>query len=206
MVQKALEGSKRRTAVVHGLAGIGKTQLAIAYIRRHQSDYSAVIWMNAIDETGLKQSFVQAAKWILRNHQSITYLADALQSRDLDEIVKAVLMWLDEPMNDRWLVIYDNYDHPLLDNHREKGLRHAPCIEAGPRRDEGRHLPSAFDLHAFLPETDHGDVIVTTRSPVVKLSQRIRAIHLSKLEDINDSLEILASVSGRDGLSLGEYW
>ncbi|KAJ6073234.1 hypothetical protein N7467_011319 [Penicillium canescens] len=204
MVQKALKGSERRTAIVYGLGGMGKTQLAIAYIRRHRLDYSAVIWMNARDETGLKQSFAHAAKRILHHHPSITYLAGALESQDLDEIVKAVKMWLDEPMNDRWLVIYDNYDNPLLDDHREKSLSHASYIEAGagPCGDEGRHLPSAFDLRAFLPETDHGDVIVTTRSSMVNLGQRIRAIHLSKLEDINDSLEILASVSGRDGLSL----
>ncbi|KAJ5991482.1 hypothetical protein N7522_011689 [Penicillium canescens] len=204
LVQEALEGFERCTAVVHGLGGMGKTQLAIAYIKRHRLDYSAAIWMNARDETGLKQSFADAAEWILRHHPTITYLADALQSRDLDEIVKAVKMWLDEPMNDRWLVIYDNYDNPLLDNHRDKSLNHASCIKAGagPCGDEGRHLTNAFDLRAFLPEADHGDVIVTTRSSMVNLRQPIKSIHLSKLEDINDSLEILESVSGRDGLSL----
>jgi hypothetical protein len=201
-VQETLKGFGRRTATVHGLGGIGKTQLAIAYIKRHRDDYSAAIWMNARDETGLKQSFVRAAKWILDYHPSITYLAGALQGLDLDEIVKAVQTWLDEPMNDRWLVIYDNYDNPLLYDHREKCLSHASCIEAGPCGDEGRHLSSAFDLSAFLPKADHGDVLVTTRSSMVKLG---KPIHLSTLEDINDSLEILASVSGRDDLNLGEY-
>jgi hypothetical protein len=206
-VQEALKGSGRCTAIVHGLGGMGKTQLAIAYMKRHRFDYSAEIWMNARDETRLKQSFSRAAEWILNHHSSITYLAHALESRDLDEIVKAVKMWLDEPMNDRWLVIYDNYDNPLLDNHRGKSLSHASDIEAGagPCGDEGRHLTSPFDLRAFLPAANHGDVIVTTRSSMIKLDQPIQSIHLRKLEDINDSLEILASVSGRDGLSQGEY-
>lgn len=34
--------SSRKTAVVQGLGGIGKTQLALAYAQRHKDDYSAV--------------------------------------------------------------------------------------------------------------------------------------------------------------------
>ena len=51
----------RCTAIVHGLGGIGKTQLAIEYLMRYQSKYSATVWLNARDETSLQQSFVQVA-------------------------------------------------------------------------------------------------------------------------------------------------
>ncbi|KAJ5658236.1 Disease resistance protein [Penicillium longicatenatum] len=107
----------RRTAVVHGLGGIGKTQLAIAYIRRNRSNYSATMWLNARDETALKQSFARAAEWIIRHHPSITYISGALDGRDLNETVKAVKLWLDEPMNYRWLVVYYTYDNPFSSNH-----------------------------------------------------------------------------------------
>ncbi|KAJ5160437.1 Disease resistance protein [Penicillium canariense] len=187
----------RRTAVVHGLGGIGKTQLAIAYIKRYRSDYSAAIWLNALDETALKQSFARAAEWILRHYPSITYIAGALENRDLDETVKAVKRWLDEPMNDRWLVVYDNYDNPLLGNHTGESLKHTSCIEAGAYGDDDGDLAKAFDLQTFLPETDHGAILVTTRSSMVKLGQRVP---LHKLEDINDSLDVLASASGREDL------
>jgi hypothetical protein len=43
---------------------------------------------------------------------------------------------------------------------------------------------------------------MTTRSSMINLGQML---HLRKLEDINDSLEILASVSGRDDSRQGEY-
>ncbi|KAK4870406.1 hypothetical protein LT330_004754 [Penicillium expansum] len=197
-----IKNAGRRIAVLHGLGGIGKTQLAIAYIKGHRSEYSAVLWMNARDETALKQSFSRVAEWILRYHSSIAYIEGALQSRDLDEIVRAVKRWLDEPMNDRWLLVYDNYDNPLLVNHKEKGLSHTSCIEPGLCGDEGGPLARAFDLHTFLPETDHGAIVVTTRSSMVKLGP---TIHLSKLVDINDSLEILASVSGRSGLKQANH-
>ncbi|KUM57952.1 hypothetical protein ACN42_g9214 [Penicillium freii] len=186
-----------RTVVVHGLGGIGKTQLAIAYIKRNRSHYSAAIWLNARDETTLKQSFARTAEWILRHHPSVTYIANALKSRELDETVKATKRWLDEPMNDRWLIIYDNYDNPLPGNYTGKGISYASSAEAGIYSDDDKDLAKAFDLRKFLPETDHGAIVVTTRSSMVKLGQ---ALHLRKLEDINDSLEILASVSGREDL------
>ncbi|GKT49085.1 uncharacterized protein ColSpa_09266 [Colletotrichum spaethianum] len=58
---------ERRTAVLHGMGGMGKTQLAIAYTKRHRNDNSAVIWLNAKDETTLKQDFQQLAQRILRD-------------------------------------------------------------------------------------------------------------------------------------------
>lgn len=191
----------RCTAVVHGLGGIGKTQLAIAYMKQHRSDQSAQIWLNARDESSLKQSYARAAEWILRHHPSNKHIARALKSQDLDETVKAVNRWLDEPMNDRWLVVYDNYDNPSIGSHTGKSLIYTPSIEADAYSDDDGDLAKAFDLRSFLPEADHGAIVVTTRSSMVKLGQ---AVHLRKLEDIDDSLEILASTSGRDGLKQGE--
>lgn len=191
----------RRISVVHGLGGIGKTQLAIAYIKRHQFGYSAAIWLNARDETALKQSFARVAEWILRHHPAVTYIAGALESRGLDETMKAVKRWLDEPMNDRWLVVYDNYDNPLLGNQKGKSRNDVSCIEADAHSDDDGDLARAFDLRKFLPDTDHGAIVVTTRSSMVKLGQ---TIHLQKLDDINDGLEVLASVSGREDFEQGE--
>jgi hypothetical protein len=203
-LQDALKGTfGRRIAVVNGLGGIGKTQLAIAYMKQHGSDYSARIWMNAKDETTLKQSYSDAAEWILRYHPSMTYIAGASQSGDLDETVEVVKRWLEEPENDRWLVIYDNYDNPFLGSHNSKHTTRAAYAEASPCGDEDGNPLRAFDLGAFLPKTDHGAIIVTTRSSMVELGQ---IVHLSKLEDINDSLEILASASGRDISRQGEYF
>ncbi|KAJ5519835.1 Disease resistance protein [Penicillium fimorum] len=187
----------RRTTVMHGLGGIGKTQLAIAYMKQNRSRYSATIWLNARDETALKQSFARVAEWIVLHHPSAAYIAVASESRDLDEVVKAVKRWLDEPMNDRWLLVYDNYDNPLLGNHTGKSLSSTSFAKADTNGDDNEDFTKAFDLRTFLPETDHGAIVVTTRSSMVKLGQRL---HLRKLEDINDSLDVLASVSGREDL------
>jgi ATP/maltotriose-dependent transcriptional regulator MalT len=68
-MHKTLSGDGSRYIIVlHGLGGIGKTQLTIAYAKRHKDSYLAVFWLNIKDEDSLKQSFAKVAKQILREH------------------------------------------------------------------------------------------------------------------------------------------
>ncbi|KAH8652836.1 hypothetical protein BGZ61DRAFT_216299 [Ilyonectria robusta] len=201
-IQDILKGTiGRRTAILHGLGGIGKTQLAIAYFKRHRTDYSTAIWLNARDETILKQSFARIAERIMRHDPSMTYVSGAVESRDADRIVGAVKRWLDEPANDHWLLIYDNYDRPMLTStnairSRQPDLSEEDHTDEAAKNHRDHADPKAFDLRQYLPETDHGAIIVTSRLSV-KLGQ---SIQLGKLKDISDSLEILASASHRDSI------
>ncbi|KAF5658010.1 tetratricopeptide repeat domain-containing protein [Fusarium heterosporum] len=191
----------RNTIVIHGLGGIGKTQLTIAFVKRNHAHYSAVFWMNATDEETLKQSFAKAAERILQEHPSVTYLERAVAHQDMDELVKAVKRWLGERSNSRWLIIYDNYDHPRLG--RDTGIDTHMHDLKGQSTDKRKSWQNdgivlkAFDIRSFFPESHHGAIIVTTRSSTVKLGQTIR---LSKLERIEDSLQILESTSNRECL------
>jgi hypothetical protein len=54
----------RQVVVLHGLGGIGKTQLSITYAKRHKDDYSGIFWLNIKDKDSLKQCFVKVAKQI----------------------------------------------------------------------------------------------------------------------------------------------
>ena len=87
----------RRTVVVQGFGGMGKTQLGVAYAKRHWCDYSAVFWLNARDVTTLKQGFARVAERVFPEQPSVVYVANAVQSRDLDEAVRAVNQWLTSP-------------------------------------------------------------------------------------------------------------
>ncbi|KAL5312912.1 hypothetical protein ACEPPN_019338 [Leptodophora sp. 'Broadleaf-Isolate-01'] len=54
-IHKALSGDgSRYTVVLHSLGGIGKTQLAATYTKRHKDSYSAIFWLNIKDEDLLK--------------------------------------------------------------------------------------------------------------------------------------------------------
>lgn len=169
----------RKTAVVHGLGGMGKTQLALAYAQRHRDEYSAVLWVNSKDVDTLKQGYTTAAKRIFREHPSLVHLKAAAEGGELDEVTEVVKRWLSTAGNDRWLVIYDNHDTPKLPGCNEPGM---------------------FDIRPFLPETHHGAVLITTRSSELRLG---RAVAVKKLQSTEQSLEILANASGRDGLSGG---
>ncbi|XTI93092.1 HET-domain-containing protein [Cenococcum geophilum] len=166
----------RRTVVLHGLGGIGKTQLTVAYAKRHKDNYSAILWLNIKDEDALKQSFAKVAGQILREHPSASRLSSMDMKENLDEVIDAVKLWLSLPNNTRWLIIYDNYDNPKLPANTD---------------------PAALDIRKFLPKSYQGSVIITTRSSQVRIGHTIQ---IRKLENVRDSLEILSNTSRREGL------
>jgi len=173
----------RSTVILHGLGGIGKTQLAIEYIKRHKEKYTAIFWLNANDEESLKLSFRNIAQQILKHHPSTGVLASINLDENLDQMVNTVKTWLEIPKNMRWLMIFDNYDNP---------------------RTTGDHDSSAVDVRQFLPGCDNGSIIITTRSSQVSQGRRIQ---IQKLPNIQDGLEILSNISGRkeieNGMSFG---
>jgi hypothetical protein len=180
-IHKALKGDgSRRAVVLHGLGGIGKTQLSIAYAKRHKDNYSAIFWLNIKDEDSLKQSFAKLAKQILREHPSALQFSNVDINQNLDEVVDSVKSWLSLPNNTRWLMIYDNYDNPKLSSGTD---------------------PTAIDIRKFLPELYQGSIIITTRSSEVRIGH---PIYIRKLGNVDDSLEILLNTSRRQGLITGK--
>ncbi|KAH7377458.1 heterokaryon incompatibility protein-domain-containing protein [Cadophora sp. MPI-SDFR-AT-0126] len=150
--------------------------LAITYARRHKEKYTAIFWLNANDEDSLKLSFRNIAQQVLRHHPSTSVLSSVDQDTDLDQVVNVVKGWLDFPQNARWLMIYDNFDNPKI---------------------SGNSNNSAVDIRQFLPRSDHGSIIITTRSARVR--QGIQ-IHVQKLLDVREGLEIVSNMSGRKGI------
>lgn len=182
-IHKTLSGDgSRRTVVLHGLGGIGKTQLAVAYSIHHNRDYSAIFWLNSKDEDSLKQSFAKVARQILREHPLASRLSAVDVTGNLDGVVEAVKGWLSLPKNSRWLAVYDNYDNPKL---------------------PGSTDSTTVDIRQFLPDAYQGSIIITTRSAEVKFGRRIR---VGKLEDVRDSLEILSHASGRESAMDGKLY
>jgi len=175
MHRRLKSDGSRRTVVLHGLGGIGKTQLSIAYAKRHKDNYSAIFWLNIKDEDALKQSFIKIAKQILRQHPSASWVSNMDLNENLDRVVDAVKAWLSLPDHTRWLLIYDNYDNPKVASNTD---------------------PVAVDIEQFLPEAYQGSVIITTRSSQVDIGF---PIYLRKLRDVQESLDILLHTSRREG-------
>ncbi len=170
--------SGRSCVVLHGLGGIGKTQLAVSYAMQHEEKLTAIFWLNANDKDSLRLSFRAVAQQILKHHPSTSLLA-SVDLDNLDQVVYAVKTWLDMQKNTHWLIIYDNYDNPRI---------------------SGSIDDSTVDIRQYLPGSNHGSIIITTRSSQVSVGHRI---HVQKLLDVQDSLQILSNMSGRKDISTG---
>jgi hypothetical protein len=86
------------------MGGIGKTQLAIAYVVSGRGSYSSVLWLNAESAAALKDSFRLIAGYIF-DVEELGVLKD-------EEVLRRVHQWLCAPQNTSWLVVFDNYDDP----------------------------------------------------------------------------------------------
>jgi hypothetical protein len=115
---------------------------------------------------------------VLKYHPS-TSLLDSVDLDDLDQAVYAVKAWLDLQKNTRWLMICDNYDNPKTPGNLDR---------------------LAVDIRQFLPRSDQGSIIITTRSSRVSQGRRL---YVQKLLDIQEGLKILSNTSGRGDIVEG---
>ena len=122
-MRRLLHGHKSRSVVVlHGLGGIGKTQLAIEYTTRHKEKYTAVFWLNANNEDSLKSSFRDIAQHILEQQKgkpSTSILASVDLNGNLDQVVTAVKTWLSLQRNTRWVSFMEKEEPPSLEDRPE---------------------------------------------------------------------------------------
>ncbi|KAI4725654.1 purine and uridine phosphorylase [Aureobasidium sp. EXF-10728] len=150
---------RRKKFVVHGLGGIGKTQLCIEFVRKHQARYTAVLWMDGSSEDALQQSFVNAFSMLPAEELS-SDIVEAVRYEKADPrvIVRGVLDWLSLPSNQGWLHIIDNVDHDTNTNSTD---------------------PLAYDLTRYSAQVDHGSLLITSRVSTLTVPQN--ALQLTEM-------------------------
>ncbi|KAL8721410.1 MAG: hypothetical protein Q9181_007708, partial [Wetmoreana brouardii] len=163
------QSDRQRIVGIVGMGGVGKTQLSLAHVRDCADDYSSVFWVNARDETSLRQSMVDLSAVIFPESAH-----PAAPSADDKKVkIDRVRQWLSEPKNDQWLLIFDNYDDPRL---------------------PGMGSSTGYDIRAYFPHRAQGSILITTRSPRLSFAKQLP---LKKLDNVEQSLAILAVRSGR---------
>ncbi|HEX6480559.1 MAG TPA: helix-turn-helix domain-containing protein [Ktedonobacteraceae bacterium] len=85
--------------VLHGLGGVGKTQIAVEYAYRHAQEYTAILWIDAETPESIASSFLSVA--------TLLGLPER-QGTDPGRIAPAVQRWLST--HRQWLLIWDNIE------------------------------------------------------------------------------------------------
>jgi hypothetical protein len=159
LIPRPKQTQRQKIHILHGLGGMGKTQLAVEFARRHHSRFTTVFWLDGRSEDILKRSIASCASRIPSGQipdTSRKYAADG--GSDIHTVVWDVMGWLGRLDNKDWLLIFDNVDR----DHSAEG------------KDS-----DAYKVTTYFPGADHGSILVTTR--LARLKQLKDSPPLSRL-------------------------
>ncbi|KAL7268612.1 hypothetical protein RUND412_008760 [Rhizina undulata] len=174
----------RKSAVLHGMGGVGKSQIALEYAHRYRQCYTSVFWIDANDASRITESAYKiveqlvehyASKWRSSpNFQEISNILGIPGSIDASGTLiqsatgvamKVVHKWLSGNENRGWLLLVDNNDQQKLG-----------------------------DLDKLIPTCDWGSVVITTRLPnLSRFGECVRIEEIGK----EAGLELLLKSSGK---------
>ena len=92
IVPSSINTMYRKVCLLHGIGGVGKSQLAIEFARKHQESFSAIFWIAGSTKEKLRRSITALAQR-LPQHQ-IPERARSLSkdtTKEFDAIVEDVL-------------------------------------------------------------------------------------------------------------------
>ncbi|RYP07749.1 hypothetical protein DL765_009041 [Monosporascus sp. GIB2] len=155
------QNMRQKKVVLYGLGGMGKTQLAVEFARRHHRQFTSVFWLDGRSEDRLKQSIANAASRVPEGQiAEMSRLYSRSGSGDGDAVVRDMTNWLNESDNTDWLLIFDNIDR---------------------ERQQDDADPDAYNVRRYLPGADHGSILITTR--LARLEQLGVPLSLSKVSE-----------------------
>ncbi|KAI0191514.1 hypothetical protein EV127DRAFT_428547 [Xylaria flabelliformis] len=159
---------------LYGLGGIGKTQIALAYIYRLEGTASdiSIFWVHASNTDRFRQAYAE--------------IAEKCQVPGYDDPKADVLLlvkkWLEEKHQGRWLMVIDNADDAQLF-----------CRPAKLTNTDGQKY-----LGQYIPECSQGTVLITTRNKQVGLQlikgMKASLLGINKMNDAECSQLLRASL------------
>jgi Cdc6-like AAA superfamily ATPase len=172
---------RQKILVLHGLGGIGKTQLALEFAKLFRDEFTAVFWINGKTDKTLKMGLAGIMDRIPGNSAMIEKAAIG-DDETVERAIKAACAWLDLSKNFRWLMILDNLDISIC---------YGADSTAAP---DSYYTMPIYEIERYLELITHGSIIISTR--LSYLAQLGTGLHIDKLS-LDEGVEILHSVSAQ---------
>jgi len=195
------EVRKRRLQVfqpltIHGLGGVGKTQVALEYAHRFRADYDIIWWMDC----GQAQ-YVDASLADLGQRLHDQFGVAVPEGGGVTEVCRQVLQMLSGGLaaDKRWLLIYDNAEDveqltPLLPS----GGGHVLITS---QNEQWQAMGTSLEVEKFRPE----DSVSHLRRRLRDISDADASRIARTLQDIPLGIAAAAALLAVTGMSVDEY-
>ncbi|KAH7134414.1 P-loop containing nucleoside triphosphate hydrolase protein [Dactylonectria macrodidyma] len=179
----------RKRVSLHGLGGVGKTQIAIAYVYWLQENCCdvSVFWVHASNKERFRDAYASIARECnIPGHDGPKC-----------DILLLVKTWLEKQYNNQWLMVLDNADDTELFFGSEQHLDEATTSATTNNSERV--------LGRYLPECSHGSLLITTRNKQagLRLSAGKPPIEISKMSDVEAHL-MIRKILEDDDISMQE--
>jgi hypothetical protein len=173
---------------LHGLGGVGKTQLALEFAHRFRADYDLVWWIPAEQEEFIRSAMADIAPSI------------GIRGENTEEVAEAVreALRMGQPYK-RWLLIFDNAEDPAqLAPHVPQGAGHVIITSRNPAWST-LAVPVEVDAFSRAESVEH----LTTR--VIGLSDDAATEVAQLLGDLPLAVELASAWLETTGMPVTEY-
>ncbi|MFJ3715570.1 FxSxx-COOH system tetratricopeptide repeat protein [Streptomyces sp. NPDC090057] len=175
---------------LHGLGGVGKTQIAIEYVHQHASEYDVIWWISAERPEQIRQSLTQLGA------------ALGLETGGEQEITIATVLSAlasGRPYR-RWMLVFDNAEDP------EAVRRFFPAQNTGrilvtSRNAQWGRIARTVDIDVFT--TEESIELLARRGPELQPEQAARIAQA--LGNLPLALEQAAAWLSETGMPVDEY-
>ena len=122
---------------LHGLGGVGKTQIAIRYAYLHKADFDIICWLQANDWNMLVTSYIELSRDSKLTSVGVPAFEDGLDNAVIADQIK---QWFEKQGTLKWLLIFDNADR--IDDPNES----ISVVELIPRGENGCVLSTSRNI------------------------------------------------------------